>query len=98
MDQVSRSAASVPANIAEGYGRESTRSYTLYLKVARGSLNETETHILLAARLHLIEPQAASDLLQSAETISKMLSELIASVSKASDRKTPRPRPSAPIA
>ena len=98
IDQVRRSATSVPANIAEGYGRESTRSYTQYLKVARGSLNETETHILLAARLEFIAPQTASDLLQSAETVSKMLSGLIASVNKASDRKTARPRHPAPIA
>jgi four helix bundle protein len=98
IDQVRRSATSVPAYIAEGYGRESTRSYTQYLKIARGSLNETETHILLAARLELVEPESASDLLQSSKTISKMLSGLIASVNNASHRKMARPRHPAPIA
>jgi four helix bundle protein len=80
-DQLRRSAVSVPANIAEGYGRESARSYAQFLKVARGSLNEAETHILLAARLDLIEPDVARKLLVSIENISKMLNGLIRSIS-----------------
>jgi four helix bundle protein len=71
----------VPANIAEGYGRESARSYAQFLKVARGSLNEAETHILLAARLYLIESDVARNLLASTENISKMLNGLIRSIS-----------------
>ncbi len=81
VDQLRRSAVSVPANIAEGYGRESARSYAQFLKVARGSLNEAETHILLAARLDLIEPDVARKLLASTENISKMLNGLIRSIS-----------------
>jgi four helix bundle protein len=81
VDQLRRSAISVPANIAEGYGRESARSYAQFLKVARGSLNEAETHILLAARLDLIESDVARNLLASTENISKMLNGLIRSIS-----------------
>jgi four helix bundle protein len=82
VDQLRRSAVSVPANIAEGYGRDSSRSYAQFLKVARGSLNEAETHILLAARLELIEATRAKDLLSSAETISKMLNGLVRSIAQ----------------
>ena len=81
VDQMRRSAASVPANIAEGYGRESSKSYAQFLKVARGSLNEAETHILLAARLEVIDAMRARQLLSTAEAISKMLNGLIRSIS-----------------
>ena len=53
--QVKRSASSIPANIAEGYGRQSTKSYSQFIKVSRGSLFELETHLLLAERLDFIQ-------------------------------------------
>ncbi len=52
--QIQRSSSSIPANIAEGYGRQSTKSYRQFLKVSRGSLYELETHLLLAERLNFI--------------------------------------------
>jgi four helix bundle protein len=79
-DQMWRSAISVPANIAEGYGRESTGSYVQFLKVARGSLKELETHILLAQRIGLLERGQAEPLLARSESIGKMLNALIRSV------------------
>lgn len=73
---------SVPANIAEGYGRESARSYAHFLKVARGSLYEAETHMLLASRLAMTEPAIANDLIEKIDQISRMLNALIRSISK----------------
>jgi len=51
--QVRRSAASVPANIAEGYGRGTKPAYISFVRIAQGSLKETETHLLLAERVGL---------------------------------------------
>jgi four helix bundle protein len=46
--QIRRASASIAANIAEGHGREQTRSFIQFLRIAQGSLKELETHILLA--------------------------------------------------
>jgi four helix bundle protein len=79
-DQMRRSAISIPANIAEGYGRESTGSYVQFLKVARGSLKELETHVLLAQRVGIVDGEKAQPLLSRSENVGKMLNGLIRSV------------------
>src|SRR5690349_13870679 len=51
--QIRRAATSIAANIAEGYGRESTGSYTHFLRVSQGSLKELETLLILSGRVSL---------------------------------------------
>lgn len=83
--QIRRSAASVPANIAEGYGRDSTRAYVNQLRIAQGSLKEVETHLLLSQRVGLVPKEVIAAALQRSETIGKMLRSLIRNVLGSSD-------------
>jgi len=80
--QMRRSAASVAANIAEGYGRESTRSYIHFLKTARGSLKELETHAILSQRVKLMSEETCRPLLKDSSLIGIMLNSLIRSLIK----------------
>ncbi|MGC9528687.1 MAG: four helix bundle protein [Limnospira sp.] len=78
--QIRRAAASVPANIAEGYGRENRGEYIQFLKIAQGSLKELETHLLLSERVQLTNNQAVEPLLQQCDVVGKMLRSLIRSL------------------
>jgi four helix bundle protein len=80
--QIRRAAASIPANIAEGHGRESTGSFVQFLRVAQGSLKELETHLLLAGEVGL-STQPPDALLRRSGEIGRMLRALIRSLQKA---------------
>ena len=84
--QLRRSAASVPANIAEGYGRDSKGAYVQHLRVAQGSLKELETHLLLAERVGLVDNVILAPLLAKSEMIGKMLRSLIRAIENSDER------------
>ncbi len=75
--QIQRAAASIPANIAEGHGREHIGDYLHHLSIANGSLMELETHILVAGRLKYLEQRQVEQLLAQAGTVGRMLAGLI---------------------
>lgn len=77
VSQARRASASVPANIAEGYGRHSSRSYAHFLKTARGSLKELETHLLLAERVGIATSDHISAALRMSDELGRMLNALI---------------------
>ena len=78
--QIRRAAASIPANIAEGYGREQTKAYMQFLRIAQGSCKEVETHLILADRVLDGPPPGSESLLNQAEIVGKMLRGLIRSL------------------
>jgi four helix bundle protein len=78
--QIRRSAASIPANVAEGHGRENTQSFIQYLRIAQGSLKELETHLLLAERVGLIGKDAIEAPIRRCEALGKMIRLLICSL------------------
>jgi four helix bundle protein len=80
--QVRRAVASIPANIAEGYGRENTRTFIQYLRIAQGSLKEVETHLLLAPCVGLLADADIDAPMARCETVGKMLRSFIRSLQK----------------
>lgn len=60
--QLRRSAVSIAANIAEGYGRRTRPEYLRFLDIARGSLYEFETLVSFAKELAFLAPSRAESL------------------------------------
>ena len=77
ISQLRRAAVSVSSNIAEGYGRESTMEYVRFLKVARGSLYETETQLSLCEMLGLLTQADIVPALSLCSEIGRMLNTMI---------------------
>jgi four helix bundle protein len=75
--QIRRAVTSIPANIAEGWGRGSTGEYVQFLTVARGSLMEVETHLIVACNLHFLSDVALAPFSKEIGEIGKMLNALI---------------------
>lgn len=75
--QIRRASVSVPANIAEGYGRGQTEMYVQFLRISMGSVRELETLLLLARRVELVTEAASRPVLDQALRVSKMLWSLI---------------------
>jgi four helix bundle protein len=78
--QIRRAAGSVPANIAEGHGREITGSFVQYLRISQGSLKELETHLLLAERVGILLGPDLQPVITQCESLGKMLRALIRSL------------------
>lgn len=78
--QMRRSAASIPANIAEGQARRSRGEFIQSLGVARGSLAELETFLTLSTKLEMTTPEKSRCLLSDCAEIGKMLNALMKSL------------------
>jgi four helix bundle protein len=71
--QIQRAAVSIPANIAEGYGRSHRGDYVRYLSVANGSLKELETEILIANYLGFVRQDEFKQLMLATAELGRML-------------------------
>jgi four helix bundle protein len=78
--QIKRSAVSVPANIAEGYGRDQTGNYVQFLRTALGSARELETHLIIAGRVGLAPNEALVTHKEKCDRVCRMLRSLIRSL------------------
>jgi four helix bundle protein len=78
--QIRRAVVSVPSNIAEGYGRGTRPDYLRFLHMARGSINEVRTLLLLIARLGYLPPEVLNPLTSQADRVGALLHRLIRSL------------------
>ena len=75
--QLRRCSISLPSNVAEGYGRNSTQDYIRFLRIANGSLFELQTQLEIASNLGFLTGEIFSVLFESSREIERMLSSLI---------------------
>lgn len=75
--QAKRSAISIPSNIAEGWGRRSTKNYLQFLRVASGSLYELETQFTLSVELGYLTTDDCLSIFELIDEESRMLNSLM---------------------
>lgn len=75
--QLRRSGSSIPANLAEGCGRDGDAEMGRFCSIAMGSASELEYHLLLARDLKLIKPKDYEEVAQRAIEVKRMLAALI---------------------
>lgn len=75
--QIRRACASIPTNIAEGCGRNSSADFARFLQIAMGSASEIEYLILLAYDLKYFNPSQYADLTDATIEVKKMLTALL---------------------
>jgi four helix bundle protein len=71
--QMQRAAVSVPANIAEGHARKSSKEFLQFLSMSQGSLAEVETYFHIIERLQYVEPHEISSALEMTDKLGRML-------------------------
>jgi four helix bundle protein len=80
--QIRRAAVSIPANIAEGAARDTKKEFLRYLIIARGSISELETLLMIAKEVGFLSEPQGRDLNGLCSLVSSRLSGLITSVRK----------------
>jgi four helix bundle protein len=75
--QLRRAGVSVASNIAEGYGRGTRGEYKQFLAIARGSILEVQTQLIIATELGFGGPEALKATMRLSEEVSKMLYALL---------------------
>ena len=75
--QIRRSCVSIPANIAEGCGRNGDAELARFLQISMGSASELEYHLLLSRDLGLVDTTTYDQLTQATIEIKRMLTSLI---------------------
>ena len=90
VSQLRRSAVSVPANIAEGHGRASTKAYLHHLSIANGSLMELDTHLIIARRLEYGSGELLARPIALTQEVGRMLTGLRKSLEGRASNRSPQ--------
>jgi four helix bundle protein len=75
--QMTRSASSIPSNIAEGSAKRSVKEYIRYVEMSQGSAFELETHTLVVSRRKWVSEELINQLLDMVMQEQKMISKFI---------------------
>lgn len=102
VQQLQRSAVSVPANIAEGHGRSHTKEFLNHLSIAHGSLMELETHLVIAHRVGYLDNEVLAKVLDQTNRLGRMINALKTSLRtrlahNRGNAPSPIPNPRSPI-
>jgi four helix bundle protein len=82
VSQIRRAAISIPSNIAEGYGRKSSKEYAQFYAIAYGSCLELETQLLIAQEVGYIEAKEAEKVFALLKEVSAMLNAMLSKMRK----------------
>ncbi len=98
ISQIQRASVSIPANIAEGYGRSHRGDCLRHLSIASGSLMEVETLLTIAVRVGVCHRDTASECWTILQETGRMLTRLNQSLQReqSTPNQTPGPRPQTP--
>jgi four helix bundle protein len=75
-NQLRRAVVSIPSNIAEGQGRNSSNDFRRFLAISYGSLREVETQILIAKRLNYLNDAQTEKLMNLANEVGRLINGL----------------------
>ena len=76
-DQMRRAAVSIPSNIAEGHGQDTSKEFSRFLSIAQGSTAELETQIEICIRLKYIQSAEAKNTLALINELERMLHSML---------------------
>lgn len=88
-NQIRRAAVSIPSNIAEGRSRHSTKEYMRFVMMARGSVAEVETQLLISQNLNYVGDEKIQPLLEDVGEIGRMLSGLFSTLERKLSESSP---------
>jgi len=83
--QMRRCAVSIPSNIAEGYGRNSSSDYVRFLRIAMGSLYELQTQLEISLDLKYLKTDDFKKFYESSREVERMISSMIRKISLRDD-------------
>lgn len=84
INQLRRASVSVPSNVAEGWGRGSKSDYVRFLRIARGSLYEVKTQLVIAERLGFGTSADVRAVIDTCEPLRRQLQALMSAVERSS--------------